>query len=378
MKKILILFLLFFFLSINTYAHKINFVNIKINFKPDGTFHITALLHIPHLLSTTEPFNFKKYNDKYEELIAISNEQFIEVLKKNKLKILNKFNFSFDGNIPEKTITFKLKDRKPIELLFVGHEKSYHVKEAFCQINITGKYPLFTKILTWENHWKNKKHFINIAMGEKIHLAPQFVEPENKKDILLKNLPASTWDVFKEFTFQGFIHIIPKGFDHILFVLCLFLSFITWPSLLKQVTTFTIAHSITLGLCVYGLISLPATIIEPLIALSIIVIAIENYVKKEIGHSRLYIVFGFGLMHGLGFAGVIKEMQLPADLRLSSLFSFNIGVELGQITVILTAWLLIGAWFRKKDWYHSKLVKPTSFIIAACATYLLVDRLPIF
>ena len=125
------------------------------------------------------------------------------------------------------------------------------------------------------------------------------------------------------------------------------------------------------------MISLPSTIIEPLISLSIIAVAVENYFKKEVGHSRLYIVFAFGLMHGLGFAGVLKKMQLPPEKRLNSLFSFNVGVELGQLVVIFIAWLLIGAWFRKKEWYHKKFVKPISILIGICATYLLITRLPI-
>src|ERR1700761_4976064 len=138
----------------------------------------------------------------------------------------------------------------------------------------------------------------------------------------------------------GFTHIIPLGIDHILFVLSLFLLNTKLKSIIWQATAFTVAHSITLGLAMYGVISTPSYIVEPIIALSIMFVAIENIITDKLKPTRILIVFAFGLIHGLGFAGVLTELGLPQKHFLNALITFNIGVELGQISVILAAWLL--------------------------------------
>lgn len=135
----------------------------------------------------------------------------------------------------------------------------------------------------------------------------------------------------------GFVHILPKGFDHILFVLALFLASLRWRSLLIQISVFTFAHTITLGLAAAGLINISAGVIEPLIALSIAVVAVENIVFKDITKWRPVLIFGFGLFHGLGFASVLKDLGLAQGQFITSLVSFNIGVEFGQLTIIASA-----------------------------------------
>src|SRR5262249_54583299 len=132
----------------------------------------------------------------------------------------------------------------------------------------------------------------------------------------------------------GFTHIIPEGTDHILFVLGLFFFATTWRSLLSQVTAFTVAHSITLALSMYGVVSAPARIVEPLIAVSIAIVAVENILVRRPHRWRPLLVFAFGLMHGLGFAGVLRELGLPRQDFGLALAGFNIGVEAGQLAVI--------------------------------------------
>ncbi len=117
----------------------------------------------------------------------------------------------------------------------------------------------------------------------------------------------------RQYLSLGYTHILPKGLDHILFVLGLFLLSPRLRPMLLQVTAFTIAHSITLGLSIYGIVSLPSRIVEPLIALSIAYVAIENLVTRELKPWRLALVFMFGLLHGMGFAGVLRELGLPRD-----------------------------------------------------------------
>ncbi len=139
----------------------------------------------------------------------------------------------------------------------------------------------------------------------------------------------------------GFDHILPQGLDHILFVLGLFLLSTRWGPLLWQVTAFTLAHTVTLALGATGLVSIPGSIVEPLIAASIVYVAVENIFMRGLSKWRPLIVFGFGLLHGLGFASVLGEFGLPDGQFIPALIGFNVGVELGQLTVIALAALLI-------------------------------------
>ena len=146
---------------------------------------------------------------------------------------------------------------------------------------------------------------------------------------------------------------MPLGLDHILFVLGLYLLSVRLRPILIQVTSFTVAHSVTLGLGLYGVVSVPPSVVEPLIAVSIVFIAVENFLTDRLTPWRPYLVFGFGLIHGLGFAGVLHEVGLVRDDFINGLIAFNVGVELGQLAVIALAFLVTGLWFRKKPWYRT-------------------------
>jgi hypothetical protein len=173
----------------------------------------------------------------------------------------------------------------------------------------------------------------------------------------------------------GYTHILPLGFDHVLFVFSLFLLSRRLTTVLWQATAFTVAHSITLGLAMNGYIEPIPSIIEPIIALSIFYVALENILVQDIKPSRIAIVFLFGLVHGMGFASALTELGLPQSDFMTALLSFNIGVELGQVSVILLAWLLLGVWFSGKTWYQSRVVTPASLMIAALALYWTIERL---
>jgi hydrogenase/urease accessory protein HupE len=181
-------------------------------------------------------------------------------------------------------------------------------------------------------------------------------------------------EIVRQYLWLGYTHILPKGLDHILFVLGIFLLSPRLKTMLLQVTAFTIAHSITLGLSIYGIFSLPSPIVEPLIALSIVYVAIENLVTRELKRWRLALVFMFGLLHGLGFAGVLRELGLPRDEFLTALLTFNLGVEGGQLTIIAAA-LLAVAPFMTKGWYRQRVVIPASILIATVGIYWTVARL---
>lgn len=171
----------------------------------------------------------------------------------------------------------------------------------------------------------------------------------------------------------GFEHILPKGLDHILFVLALFLLSTSFKPLIIQVSAFTLAHTITLGISTLGIFSLPGSIVEPIIAFSIAFMAIENIMTQKLSRFRTALVFFFGLLHGLGFAGVLQELGLPKGQEVISLLSFNFGVELGQLAVVLIAYALLFKTL-KQEWYHKRVVTPISAIIAIIGLYWTIER----
>jgi hydrogenase/urease accessory protein HupE len=186
--------------------------------------------------------------------------------------------------------------------------------------------------------------------------------------------PSSTLAVVGRYLVLGFEHIVPKGADHILFVLGLCLLSWRVRPLLAQVSAFTLAHTITLALAVTGVVSVSPSIVEPLIALSIVAVAVENLFATEARWWRVAIVFAFGLLHGLGFAGVLSELGLPQGQLAAALISFNVGVELGQLAVILAAFVLVGSWSRGKPWERARVRIPASVAVAAVGLLWAVER----
>ncbi|MFC6268777.1 HupE/UreJ family protein [Frigoriflavimonas asaccharolytica] len=185
----------------------------------------------------------------------------------------------------------------------------------------------------------------------------------------------STTDSVLLYIKLGFEHIIPLGIDHILFVLCLFLLNPKLKSVLWQASAFTVAHTITLGLSMYQVIDPPSEIVEPVIAISIMYVAMENILSKKLKPSRIGVVFLFGLIHGMGFASVLNGLGLPEKSFLTSLLMFNVGVELGQISVIVLAYFILGKFFGDKPYYRKYIVIPISAIIFLIATFWTVERI---
>jgi hypothetical protein len=146
-------------------------------------------------------------------------------------------------------------------------------------------------------------------------------------------------------------------------------------SVLCQVSAFTAAHSITLGLSLYGVVSVSSRIVEPMIAISIAYVAIENLFLSELKSWRVVLVFAFGLLHGMGFAGALKDLSLPRSEFATALVTFNVGVEAGQMTVIAAAFLFVGWYCAHRTWYRSRIVVPASAMIACTAVYWTIQRL---
>ncbi len=181
-------------------------------------------------------------------------------------------------------------------------------------------------------------------------------------------------EAFLEYIPVGFTHILPKGLDHILFVLGLFFLSPRVRPLLLQVSVFTVAHTITLALGALGVVSVSSAIVEPLIALSIVFVAVENIFARKLHSWRTFVIFGFGLLHGLGFATVLGEFGLPASQFLPALIGFNAGVELGQLAVVAAAYLGVRLWFGRHPKYRGRVAIPASVTIAMIGGYWFVER----
>jgi len=192
---------------------------------------------------------------------------------------------------------------------------------------------------------------------------------------LVRPPPPLTWRaVGWEYFGLGYTHILPKGLDHILFVIGIFLLSVRWRAILLQVSTFTLAHSITLGLTMYGVVSLPAKAVEPLIALSIAYVAVENLFTNELKPWRLALVFSFGLLHGMGFAGVLRDLGLPRAQFLTALLAFNGGVEAGQLSVIAACAAAFAYWRSDQPSYRRFIIQPASVAIASVGLYWTIQR----
>ena len=174
---------------------------------------------------------------------------------------------------------------------------------------------------------------------------------------------------------MGFTHILPSGIDHILFILGIYLLSPNLKTVFIQATAFTIAHTITLTLSTYEIVSVESSIVEPIIALSIMFIAIENIFARDLKPWRIVVIFIFGLFHGLGFASGLKDLGLPESEFVTALITFTVGVELGQVTVILLAYFIVGKWFSARQWYHKRVVVTASLMIAVIALYWTVERI---
>lgn len=172
----------------------------------------------------------------------------------------------------------------------------------------------------------------------------------------------------------GYEHIIPLGWDHALFVLGLFLLSPRFKDVVWQITTFTIAHSVTLTLATLHILTIPSSIVEPTIAATIAFVAIENLFATKVHLWRPLVAFIFGLVHGLGFASALMDVGLPAGQLAVGIIAFNVGVEGGHMTVLLAAFATLG-WFRAKKWYRARVSMPLSICIAAVALTWMVQRI---
>ena len=179
--------------------------------------------------------------------------------------------------------------------------------------------------------------------------------------------------VIRKFVPAGIHHIL-IGPDHLLFLIGLLLLGGTVRQLLLVVTSFTLAHSITLSLAALNIVSPPARIIEPAIALSIVYVGADNLLAAGGRDVRAWIAFAFGFIHGFGFANVLREMDLPRRALGWSLFSFNIGVEIGQLAVVVAVAFLLGVVRSRSESAGRRVAFAGSLVVIAAGAFWFVQR----
>jgi hydrogenase/urease accessory protein HupE len=214
--------------------------------------------------------------------------------------------------------------------------------------------------------------FINIyETGE---LKQQLIFNQDSKEyVYYAGTTQGVLEVMRTFTTSGVHHIL-IGPDHILFLIGLLLLGGRWMVLLKIVSFFTLGHSVTLSLAALNLVTPPPSIIEPAIALSIVFVGADNLVRGDGRDLRAWVALVFGLVHGFGFANVLREFGLPREALGWSLFSFNLGVEIGQLGIVLVVATVLETLRRKSSLVGARVATAGSIVVIAAGSYWFVQR----
>ena len=403
MKKLLLIPLFFRFFCC-AFAHPVPDIPILGSFNSDGNSSIIIEIDPRSFAEDPEsiPFITKKAFKDFPD----SNKS--ELLIKAEEMIIDAFDLRFGETswfLPDFDLNFTEKDagdlsEENIVVIEGRHDTFLESNSTFYQIRAKEEAPydlIFTNqidgkpqrrvnvLFPGEKSFKFDLGFIDgepIAQLQVDQAVPVSADPKDEtknlepKIITKKSAKERREDArstFYSFARQGFVHVLPLGLDHILFVLGLFFLSRKWKPILYQVSVFTIAHTITLGLATLELISAPSHVVEPIIAASIAVVALENIFFPNYRHSRLLIVFFFGLIHGLGFAGALSAFDLDPASLVIGLLGFNIGVEFGQLAVIAIVFALT-LWLKDEAQYRKLAVIPCSILIALMGIYWTIER----
>jgi hydrogenase/urease accessory protein HupE len=210
-------------------------------------------------------------------------------------------------------------------------------------------------------------HLVSIALGGRLQ---EQILDNTTRHTFFTQTSGQWWQTLGRFVWLGIQHIA-TGYDHLCFLLGLLVAASGMRSLVKVITSFTIAHSLTLALATFNVVVLPSRFTESMIAASIIYVAVENLLRKRTV-DRWKLTFMFGLVHGFGFSNVLREMQLPRANLALSLFSFNLGVEIGQVAFVLLLFPAIEDAVTRMGW--SKLRPALSIVIGLLASYWFIQR----
>jgi len=355
--------------SLTSPAHEIRPAVVDLKFNENTEYRIEVRMNVEALIAKIGP----EHNDtsesvnanKYDALRFLTPRELTNEFKAFSNQFLEGIRFYSDKNrIHPNLIDVRIPDVGDTEL----------ARDSV--IVLGGKLPDGAKQISWG--WSDSfgANALRVSSNKTADLYTKYLQPgHTSEQILLEgHIKQSAWQVFTNYIVIGFEHIIPKGLDHILFVIGLFLLSMNMRALIWQITSFTVAHSITLALAILGLVQIPASIVEPLIALSIVYVCVENIFSDKLHAWRPVVVFTFGLLHGLGFASVLSEIGFSSSYFITGLLAFNIGIELGQLSVILACFLVVGYWFGHKNWYRSRITIPASAIIAMVGSYWFIER----
>jgi hypothetical protein len=346
-------------------AHELGTIQVRATFSGNGTYRIDLTVepsHVPPPIGVLGPSVRTRFGE-IEGLAPAVAERYGHFLR----AVVDGSTLAFDDWPASPRVSAVAAEAPP--------EGAAPV-EAKPVVRLSGDVPPGAHTVTWRTELAVGTYPLALV-NEGEEAVYQWLEPRQRSEpfaLAASVVPPSRPRVVRQYLVLGFTHIVPKGLDHILFVLGLFLLAVRVRPLLMQVTAFTVAHTITLALTMYGLVGLSPRIVEPLIALSIVYVAVENVLRPELHVSRVALVFTFGLLHGMGFAGVLQGLGLPRGSFVPALLAFNVGVEVGQLTVIALAALLVGP-FRDRPWYRARVVVPASCVIAAVGAYWSITRL---
>lgn len=352
----------------NAAAHEIRPAVATLTLDPDGRYEIAFVVNIEAVIAAVSPQHRDTDESpnalEYNRLRALAPEALRAVVEVNLARYLDGIELQFDG-IRVRPAPAGV-DIPPVGDVALSRQTV---------VRLAGAAPAGAKLLAFSYAESLGSCVLRVREGERLDAVWLKNGVRSAPYVIGKGFDQRTMaDVLREYVVLGFTHIVPLGLDHILFVLGLFLLSTRLAPLLIQVTAFTVAHSVTLALSVYGVVSLPSAIVEPLIAASIVYVAVENILTPQLKPWRALVVFGFGLLHGLGFAGVLQEVGLPQGQFVPALVSFNVGVELGQLAVIAFAFFAVGIWGRNKSWYRPRFVIPASAGVAAVGLFWTVQR----
>ena len=392
MKKLLLITLFFRFFC-SAYTHPIPDIPILGSFNSDGNSSIIIEIDPRSFAEDPEsiPFitanAFKDFPDSNKTELLLKAQEMIRDAFDLRFGETSWFLPDFDLNFTEKDAGDLSEDN--IVVIKGRHDTFLESNSTFYQIRAKEEAPydlIFTNqidgkpqrrvnvLFPGEESFKFDLGFIGTRQ-EPEAVKPAMFQPAEtiSKEEQAEQRRADARSTFFSFTRQGFVHVLPLGLDHILFVLGLFFLSRKWKPVIYQVSVFTIAHTITLGLATLDLVAAPSHVVEPIIAASIAVVAIENIFFPGYRHVRLLVVFFFGLIHGLGFAGALSAFDLDPTSLVIGLLGFNVGVEFGQLAVIA---LVFGAtfWLTEEKAYRKWVVVPGSALIALMGIYWTIER----
>jgi len=352
-------------------AHDLRFVKAAMEFDLTArTYELTVNYDVDSFLAGVDPYHMTDV--EFQAIARMPKDEMNRKLDDARFALEKSVEIAFDNRIERPDIAFpEYAEGMPAAPMGTAGYYLEHTR----RVVFTGSIPEGAEAFTLTTKGMGNCSLVIRQKGVEAEVMHAIGPDQTSPAYSLKEppKPLTAMQVIGQFGYLGFEHIVPAGIDHILFVMGLFLLAAQFRPLFWQITAFTLAHSLTLLLAVYDMVAIPGEIVEAVVAMSIAYVAIENLVTKNLHWWRPVVVFAFGLLHGMGFAGGLKEIGLPENHFILSLLSFNIGVEIGHLSVVGVMFLLVG-WCREKPWYRARVVYPISGIIAAIALTWSVQR----